>query len=478
MFRSRKKSARLDAKRLSSRSRVRRSAFERLEDRRLLAAEIVWVGPNNGAWSQASHWNLGRVPAATDDVVIPSVAGDQNINFSSGTVSVNSITLAERLTLTGGSLQVTGSVAGGNVSGSGVVQLSSGALRTAVLSATTQLVTAGGTLSGVTVNGTFTVNRGALTINSGLTLNGAMAVGSADGNINGNVSFSGTQTLAGTGTITFGGSASNSFNLTGSGTTTLTIGSGITIQGIAGGITEPTRGTNSLVNQGTLNVPEGGDFKIGGNTWRNLGTINVDRGTIRLDGAFKSSDLGTFNASTGTVHVTGVMDNAGSTFTLQPSLGGDWRLSGGTILGGTIAAASGQSIVLTRDGGTLDGVTTTATIDGTRATGTWNRNSLTVKNGLTVNNTMRLGNTAGTIYTTVTLNGTQTLGGTGTVTFGGSTSNSMTAVGIGSGQTMTLTIGPQITIDAGAGSLGDDVWNATGTEVIVNRGTIRVGIGA
>jgi hypothetical protein len=176
MFRSRKKSARLDAKRLGSRSRLRRSAFERLEDRRLLAAEIVWVGPNNGAWSQASHWNLGRVPAATDDVVIPSVAGDQNINFSSGTVSVNSITLAERLTLTGGSLQVTGSVAGGNVSGSGVVQLSSGTLRTAVLAATTQLVTAGGTLSGVTVNGAFTVNRGALTINSGLTLNGTMAV--------------------------------------------------------------------------------------------------------------------------------------------------------------------------------------------------------------------------------------------------------------------------------------------------------------
>jgi hypothetical protein len=262
---------------------------------------------------------------------------------------------------------------------------------------------------------------------------------------------------------------------------TLTIGPQITIDAGAGSLGDDGAnytGAEGVINRGTIRVGAGGNFTIGSTNWRNEGSITVTGGTINLGGSFAVASLGNFTATSSTVNLTGVMDNAGSTFTLQPTLGGDWWLRGGTIRGGTIAAASGQMLVITSIASTLDGVTTNVVIDGTRANDSFQRrNLLTVQNGLTINAAMRLGSTDNNVSAEATFAGTQTLGGTGSVTLGGSTSNAMIAAGTASGQTMTLTIGPQITIDVGAGALRDDNVSFSGTEWLVNRGVINVPAG-
>ena len=86
-----------------------------------------------------------------------------------------------------------------------------------------------GALNGAIINGMLdlsTVSGTSLTVENGLTLNGVtLNLGNANNaNTAGELSFSGTQTLGGTGTINFGFSSSNAL-FTGS-SMTLTIGSG------------------------------------------------------------------------------------------------------------------------------------------------------------------------------------------------------------------------------------------------------------
>src|SRR5262245_14993259 len=83
--------------------------LERLEDRTVPSA-VNWIG-GSGDWNDASHWDTGQVPTATDDAVI-SVAS-VTVTHSLGADAVNSLSASGgTFTLSGGTLTVTTTVSG------------------------------------------------------------------------------------------------------------------------------------------------------------------------------------------------------------------------------------------------------------------------------------------------------------------------------------------------------------------------------
>ena len=203
-------------------------------------------------------------------------------------------------------------LSGGTING-GTIDLTNGATLVGTSS--------GGTLSGVTLDGTLDLatNFGAgVGVTDGLTLGGTIDLGSADGSTEDAIYFDGAQTLGGTGSIVLGGALGNTINTASSGgdSGTLTIGSGITIEGQDG-----TIGNSSLplINQGTIaaNV-SGGRISISGAGWSNSGTLEAENGgTLNLNGTW--TDSGTVTAGSGSV----------------VSLGGTFSLGAGSSFGGT-----------------------------------------------------------------------------------------------------------------------------------------------
>ena len=84
-----------------------------------------------------------------------------------------------------------------------------------------------------------------------------MDLGNAAGSTYGQLFFNGTQTLGGTGTVLFGKNGSNSVYETAYRSSTLTIGSGITIRGSSGTIGS-YYSSDTVVNQGTIAADDSG----------------------------------------------------------------------------------------------------------------------------------------------------------------------------------------------------------------------------
>ena len=185
-----------------------------------------------------------------------------NLNFQGGTVVLNStLTNSGTLTLAGSSgflrLGGSGRINGGTVATSGGVALSS----------------TGGTLDGVTLATDMTVeNNGTLTVLNGLTLSGDRRV-SLTSNAAGYsylyVNGTGTQTIGGSGSIEFAGTGTQHY-ITSSGTPTLAIGSGITLNANAGGAIWNSSLPWTL--DGTLNVNASG---AGQHQWRSRVALAV-----------------------------------------------------------------------------------------------------------------------------------------------------------------------------------------------------------
>ncbi len=393
----------------------------------------------------------------------------------------------------------------------------------------------GGTLAGVTLDGTLDMATysSVLAVTGGLTLsNGSILIGNGSGS-SGDLTFQGAQTLGGTGTVIFGGGSAYNNRLdtasSGGDSGTLTIGSGITIEGqngfigldgggteypmilegtiddnVSGGLirifgtnltnsgtleatgggTLDLTGTN-LTNSGTIEAAGDGEFDIYPTNWTNSGTIAATTGGVGyLEGSFTdpgavsvdatsriyldgtvSVDSGSSFAGAGAVNLRGTLDNTGETLTLNdPGLA--FMLDGGAIDGGTVETTGGAALVATNPGGTLAGVTLDGTLDMTVAYPT-----LDVTGGLTLDDgTIDLGSqVAGGTFGTLTFQGAQTLGGSGSVVFGSDGDNYIDTESSG-GDSGTLTIGPNITIDGTAGSIGSD---GGGTETpLVLEGTI------
>ena len=496
---------------------VRRLMLEPLEERRLLT-QVIWANPAGGDWDTPGNWMGGVVPRAGSDVVINSLNAGAVVTHSiTGTDTVNSITAAAPITISGGTLIVSAAF-----SDTSAVTLSGGTLASASVQAGTVLQGSGGTLSGVTLAGTLNENvfGGALTITNGLTLASGLVEVTDIGSLN----FSGSQTLGGNGEVLFNGTnnPNNELNVKGTGSL-LTIGANITIDGLTariilgsgavdnygtlgvgssggtqsaalsggtftidGAWTNESGATMQAVNDGNLVlnsqgandegniVPSGaftndagaavgvtgksdagGGLSLEGNGWSNAGAITMANSSVFLGGTFTSAALGTFSRSGGTVDLTGTLTNTGLTLALTNTTGA-WVLDGGTIVGGTITTSGSDALQVSS--GTVNGVTLAGTLDENTFGG-----SLTITNNLTL--------ASGLVETTdiesLNFSGTQTLGGTGEVLFNGGNNpnNGLSVQGSGS----VLTIGANITIDGLTATI------SAGSGAIDNYGTLSVG---
>jgi hypothetical protein len=143
----------------------------------------------------------------------------------------------------------------------------------------TLTTTSGSTLT-LAGGGSFRVaSGGVVTTTDGLTLDhSTLTLGADDGSTPGTLTFQGTQTLGGTGTVVFGGSSANSLAITGAAGSTLTIAPNLTLRGANG-----TIGSAGFAfdNQGTIAADVlGGTLNLQG-TWTNDGTVQAaNRGTL------------------------------------------------------------------------------------------------------------------------------------------------------------------------------------------------------
>src|SRR5262249_6323428 len=87
--------------------------MESLEERWLLATR-TFTNPAGGAWSLASNWDGGILPAAADDVVINLPSVNAPVTYSAAATAVASLTSNARFEITGGTLTVNGNAHFGN----------------------------------------------------------------------------------------------------------------------------------------------------------------------------------------------------------------------------------------------------------------------------------------------------------------------------------------------------------------------------
>src|SRR5207244_8168320 len=105
--------------------------------------------------------------------------------------------------------------------------------------------------------------------------------------------FQGSQTLSSTRKIVFGGSSTHSFYAFGNGgnsPATLTIGSGLTIQGGSGAI-KGYYTNDTFVNNAAITVASGQTFVFGGANFLNSGTITATGANVNLYGTFTMANL-------------------------------------------------------------------------------------------------------------------------------------------------------------------------------------------
>lgn len=133
------------------------------------------------------------------------------------------------------------------------------------------------------------------------------------------------------------------------------------VQAIDGGSLVVISETFVNNSTGVLQALRGGQLAVGGvEPWTNGGRILLDAtSTVSLGGTFDiRGGLGDFdNSAGGTVLISGDLLNDGHNLTLN-HLTGSWTLQNGSILGGTLSFADGQTLLTAPDSyNILDGVT-------------------------------------------------------------------------------------------------------------------------
>ena len=337
-----------------------------------------------------------------------------------------------------------------------------------------------GTLNGVAVTGpTGLTVTGTLSVINGI----SVAAGTISLNRQSNLYLDGTSltldNLAVTATGTFTTVYLNGNPSVSGGPGTYTMGPQGTLSGPL--TVKDSSYANTLVNDGTINgnssagaltianayftnaglaeATGGGSLFIDAAGWNNSGgtIVAASRGTVDLGGTFTTAGLA-INGSGGTVNVTGTANNAGGTLTLTP-VTGNLVLSGGTILGGTLAQSGGAALNVSS--GTLNGIAVTG------ATGLTVKGSVHVVNGISVAaGTLNLSGGA-SVYIDGASQTIDNLAISATATAATLFLNGNTSLTGGYGQ--TYTIGPNGTL---AGPLTVTPYAGT-ADTLVNQGTIN-----
>ncbi len=459
-----------------------------------VADAVFWTNEAGGDWSNPGNWSTGGLPTTVDNVFI-SVPGNVIVTHAQGADTVRNLYSDNALTLSGGSLSVSGTMQVNNafvLSGGALMNATivSGTSSLAVLSGLSQSILDGVTLATTLVMTSTTVVP-SVRVRNGLTLsNTTILLGTSNpaGGLYGILYYDGATTITGTGEVIFGVSNSNGIiaYLAGS---RLTIGPGVTIRGNSGRVGDNTGTVTSLGLiraddptgqitldgagsswQGIVSAASGGSLLFNG-TYTNSGVISVTNATLTLSGRFSNlgairtvnstvnlngtqftlADLGDLTYTPGRVRLTGVLSDTGHTLLLDASTG-DWQLAGGTLRGVQVVGTGGSRLVVPSTTGILDRVTLAATLVMTSNTAV---PSVVVRNGLTLSNaTILLGtsNPAGGLYGILYYDGATTITGTGEVIFGVSNSNGIIAYIGGS----HLTLGPGVTVRGNSGRVGDN----------------------
>ena len=292
-------------------------------------------------------------------------------------------------------------------------------------------------LDGVTLNGDMNMAHAQVSqrVTGGLALNGTINVGSGS-----YLSFQGSQTLTGSGSVVFDSNTSNRLNVDGAGSV-LTIGASSTLRGHSGIIGNQywdTGGGQSITNNGTVSADvAGGTLVLAGGAFTNNATASAaNGGTLRLQSNYVGNAGSQLSAGAGSR-----IEQAGVTISGVMNVSGDFRPT----------AFSGANF--------LDGVTLNGDMNMTHT-----QVSQRVVNGLALNGTINLGSGS---Y--LNFQGSQTLAGTGRVVFDSNTSNRLNVDGTGS----VLTIGSGVTISGHSGIIGNQFWTGGGGQAIVNNGTVN-----
>ena len=215
-------------------------------------------------------------------------------------------------------------------------------------------------------------------------------------------------------------------------------------------------------NNATLAIPTGTTATLNG-TWTNAGTLALNGGTLNLGGTFTTAGLGAVTRTGGTTNLRGTLDNAAAAITLGTTLG-PWNMDGGTISGGTVNLADGQSLNILSDNGNrlIGGVTLNGDLNLTQTSAL-----VRVSGGLTLNGTAHL--TGGDVQ--VLFEGPNTVNA-GTFVFDG-TSSSVRDLGFwGNG---SVTFAPGVVIRGGVGRIGQH-RGIGGTGFVTNQGRISADV--
>ena len=361
------------------------------------AGTIVFDGGPSGvatSWHTAANWrdtttNLDRLPTTTDHVCIPDL-GIAAVSFNSGTTSVLSITAAETVNVSAGTLNMTSA---SQASEFGELNFTGG--------------TIGGTAN-FTVNGAMTWNDGTLTADTTTAraaINGAVSLGGTDHplslrqvDLNADATWTSGRILVGFGAainngaghtfavrtsadFQFAGGAAGTFNNSGAVTksvdTTVTdIPNGIVFNNV--GSVGVTTGTLDFAGGGTttgsFNVDSGAGLAFSGathtlspaSTLSGSGSLSFGGGTTNVNGSY--SHTGPLNVSAGTANFTPPLNNnalnvtAGtlnvnstssvSSLTLSGTIGGsgDLTVNGPTTWTNNGFTASNTSVTTTLNG--------------------------------------------------------------------------------------------------------------------------------
>ena len=403
--------------------------LEALEDR-ANPAPVSWDGGgDNLTWTNRFNWSGDVLPGSADDVTID--VGTGLVQYSDGTTIIKSLSSTRPLTVSFGTLAVTGAA---TVKATVTVQSS----------------------STLTLNGPASVLN--LTQTSG-TANGAGAL-----TISGTWSLAGSGTMAGTGRTTLTGTATLTGTLNGrtvdnAGTATVNVGSTLSFTGAAVWNNLPA-GTFNLPDSAGLSGTSVAAFNNAGTfrktgpvgianvtvPFNNTGTTQVQLGTLGLNGGGTNS--GTFNLDAGTV----LAFNGTYTFAAGGSATGAGTVQPGTSFG-TLTATGDSSVAnLVLNGNAKVQASAGATL--TVGTLTFLNGTLAGDGAVAV--TGNLNWTSGTMSGTgaTNLTGTTTIGGFGTRVVNGRTVNNSGTATVAAGNTLGLS--------------GAAVWNnlASGTFVL------------
>ncbi|HEX3151280.1 MAG TPA: LamG-like jellyroll fold domain-containing protein [Gemmataceae bacterium] len=403
-------------------SRVRRDSrrlsLTNLEDR-VTPVTNTWSLAGDGLWSVPGNWSQNHIPTSGEDVVIDT---NYTVTHDTGSDSVNSLALSNgaKVSLTGGTL--TDATTLDVPTASATFAMTGGTLSGATITAGSTITpgNGNGTLNSVTVAGTIDLTTNSnvhAAVTGNLVLSGGTVLLGSNTSQYGLLTFDGTQSLTGTGTVVFGNSYYNFLQAGPSAGSSLTIGPNILIRGHTGGIGYHTGWGGAtpvtVVNQGTIQADMGGGtITPNGTNWSNSGTIRAAGGTIAMAGSW--TNTGTI-ASLGTSAAINAVSGATE--------------SGNTVTINTVAPhgfAVGQSVTIAGvDQSTYNGtftITSAATNSFTYTSGYTNQPD---GNGgtATLNSTLYLGGT----FATPTLGTISSTGGvvalTGTLTNTGSTLN-------------------------------------------------------